>query len=157
MSEIKNVTLSFPCNENWDSFEKVSGGRLCTNCAHVVRDFRDCSMEELKEAMKSGHACGLFRASQLSKAFVRTAAVVAVTAMTGCQTESVAPEPTVDPSLTVEIEGVLPDAGEMKLELVTLGIVIGDSTEMAEEAVKTEAREKRVEMARRAMEERRHK
>jgi hypothetical protein len=93
---IRNVTLSFPCREDWDKFEVVPGGRLCGSCKYIVRDFRDCSAAQLKEAMKSGQrVCGRFNAEQLSPAFLKAAAVaMAVIPMavgTGCEERIPAP------------------------------------------------------------------
>lgn len=96
---IRNITLSFPCREDWEKFEEVpahlaggKGGRLCANCHHIVRDFRDCSMEELEENMKAGYSCGVFRRSQLSAAFVRAAAAaLAVTTVTACDINHIEP------------------------------------------------------------------
>lgn len=60
--EIRNVTLSFPCGEDWRKFEVVPGGRLCDGCKHIVRDFTHSTMTELKVAMKAGERiCGRFR------------------------------------------------------------------------------------------------
>jgi hypothetical protein len=93
---IRNVTLSFPCREDWDKFEVVPGGRLCGSCKYIVRDFRDCSAAQLKEAMKSGQrVCGRFNPEQLSPAFLKAAAVaMAVIPMavgTGCEEPITAP------------------------------------------------------------------
>ena len=117
---IRNVTLSFPCREEWDKFEIVPGGRHCKNCQHVVRDFRDCSMTELQEAMKrSSHVCGVFRKDQLSPTFAKAAALaLAVTSATACQEEIELPA-----SNEVTVESVELSADELVEEFVTTGIV----------------------------------
>ena len=121
-NEIRNVTLSFPCREEWEKFEVVPGGRLCTNCQHVVRDFRDCSMTELKEALKSGQrVCGRFRKDQLSPTFLKAAAVaLAMTTATACETEL--PKPANETQVeSIELTG---DVEVIEETVTTLGLIV---------------------------------
>jgi hypothetical protein len=84
-NQIRNVTLAFPCREDWDKFEMVLGGRLCASCHHIVRDFRDCTMSELRDAMNDRHVCGKFRMDQLTRTFAKAGmAVAAITTFTAC-------------------------------------------------------------------------
>jgi hypothetical protein len=91
---IKNISLSFPCREDWDKMEVVPGGRLCKSCVHIVRDFRDCTMSELQEASKSGQrVCGRFRKDQLSPGFLKAAVVaLSLTPAVACEPETATPQ-----------------------------------------------------------------
>ncbi len=116
MSEpIKNVTLKFPCREKWDQLEIVPGGRLCTSCAHVVRDFRDCSKEDLNSALQTqSHVCGIFNRSQLSSTFLKAASIaIAATTISACNTEQPTPV----------VETVTQSLNEIEFEEPTMGIV----------------------------------
>lgn len=122
-NEILNVTLAFPCREDWDKFEVVPGGRLCAKCTHIVRDFRDCSIAELQQAMNSGQRiCGRFRKDQLSPSFLKAAAVVAVmTSATAC--ESDIPTPAIDQPKVESIE-MMGDLEVIEETVTILGIVV---------------------------------
>jgi len=122
-NEIRNVSLSFPCREDWDKFEVVPGGRLCSKCTLIVRDFQDCSMAELQEAMKSGkRICGRFRKDQLSPSFLKAASVLAVmTTATACENDI--PKPAIDQPRVESIE-LLGDVEVIEETVTTLGIVV---------------------------------
>jgi hypothetical protein len=113
--EIKNVTLSFPCSEDWEKFDVVPGGRLCHSCKYIVRDFRDCSMTEFQEVMKSGkRVCGRFKKDQISPLFLKAAAAaLAITTMASCESEL--PKPVVS-NQTVQT----PDDPEFMGDIQTL-------------------------------------
>jgi hypothetical protein len=105
---ISNITLEFPCRENWDQMEVVPGGKLCTACACVVKDFRDCSKEDLTHALRTqSHVCGIFNRNQLSQTFLKAAAIaLATTTVSACNTEQLTPatQDAVTPSLSVDLE-----------------------------------------------------
>lgn len=113
-TEIRNVTLSFPCREDWDKFDVVPGGRLCQSCKFVVRDFRDCTMTELDLALRSGQrVCGRFRKKQLSESFLKAAVVtLGLTVPVACLEQD--PVPTSNPDQWEELMG----------DIVTTGIVV---------------------------------
>ncbi len=132
---IRNVSLSFPCREEWDKFEVVPGGRLCGSCKHIVRDFRDCNAQQLQEAMKSGQrVCGRFRADQLSPAFAKAAAAaLALSVVTAC--EKPIPSPANTPHEIINLgsppvmgQPLPTDSRDLELmgdvEFETLGIII---------------------------------
>lgn len=122
-NEIRNVTLSFPCREEWEKFEVVPGGRLCGSCQHIVRDFRDCSMTELQEAMKSGQrVCGRFRKDQLSPAFLKAAAVaLAMTTAMACDNEMPKPANNETQVESIELTG---DVEVIEETVTTLGLIV---------------------------------
>jgi hypothetical protein len=101
--KIENITLTFSCREKWDQFEVVPGGRLCAGCQHIVRDFRDCSMVELQEALKDGQrVCGRFLKEQMSATFLKAAAVaLTVTSVVACETET--PKPIAEEDLQFQL------------------------------------------------------
>jgi len=130
---IKNTTLKFPCQEKWDQLEVVPGGRLCQSCAHIVKDFRDCSQEELNSQLDTqSHVCGIFRKDQLSSAFLKAAAVaVAVTSLGACETEQ---QPTPEPGTVVfeDLDTQILSEVDTTVGDVVMGIVINplpDSTQ----------------------------
>ena len=122
-NEIRNVTLSFPCREEWEKFEVVPGGRLCAGCQHIVKDFRDCSMAELREEMKSGQrVCGRFRKDQLSPTFLKVAAaLVAMTAATACENEMPKPANNETQVESIELTG---EVEVIEETVTTLGMVV---------------------------------
>lgn len=78
MSDIKNINLKFNCQEK-DSLQKTDGGFNCAKCAKKVVDFRNASDKDLQKALKSGsQVCGVYHKSQLSKQFLRYAAVATI-------------------------------------------------------------------------------
>lgn len=86
---IKNVTLQFPCTENWNSMESVNGERMCSKCHHKVVDFTTMSEDGFNKHLRnSDHVCGRFRKSQLSTTFLKyaAAAVIAAAGASGCET-----------------------------------------------------------------------
>ena len=114
---ITNVTLKFPCKEDWNGMDISSGERICSRCQHKVIDFTNMSDEEYQLQLKQAqHACGRFKKSQLSSEFLKYAAatIIAVSAVgTGCDVEPDAVQTT--PIIELEDETV---------EFVTMGIVI---------------------------------
>lgn len=64
------MKLSIPnlCYENWDGMSPSEKGRFCEVCSKSVRDFTNCSDEELYQEIKSNpNICGNFRENQLNK------------------------------------------------------------------------------------------
>jgi len=80
MSNIKNITLAFPCHEKLAC--NAVGEFYCNACARTIVDFRCQSAEALEIAMRqsSKPICGIFKRSQLSEQFVRYAAATAIVA-----------------------------------------------------------------------------
>jgi hypothetical protein len=97
MSDIKNITLAFPCHQQ---LTRNGGGEFyCNACAQTIVDFRCQSAGALAAALRqsSRPVCGIFNSSQLSQQFVRYAAAtaIAVSAATGtmCTSEPQLDEP----------------------------------------------------------------
>lgn len=64
------VRLQFQCPMNFESMERVDGGRFCTTCASVVRDFSAMSNEELIRFLEQRgpeKICGTFRPEQVDQ------------------------------------------------------------------------------------------
>jgi hypothetical protein len=84
-TEIKNVSLSFCCKEDWNSFTSIDERtRFCASCKNKVVDFTNATESDYNRAINSGEKiCGRFKQSQLSESFLKMAAasfVVAVSA-----------------------------------------------------------------------------
>jgi hypothetical protein len=82
--EIKNVSLSFCCQEDWDQFATIDEhARFCASCKHRVIDFTNTNQRELEKELQSGaRVCGRFKASQMSDTFLKMAAASIVVAAT---------------------------------------------------------------------------
>jgi len=116
---ITNVTLKFPCTEDWNKMDTSSGERICSRCQHKVVDFTNMSDEEYQLHLKNAqHVCGRFKKSQLSSEFLKYAAatIIAASALgaTSCDTVEPAQVETIP---TTETE-------EIAIEFVTVGIPI---------------------------------
>jgi TonB family protein len=91
MSDIKSITLAFPCQQKLT--RNAAGEFYCNACAHTIVDFRCQSAEALQAAMwqSSRPVCGIFNRTQLSAQFVRyataTAIVASALANTRCASE----------------------------------------------------------------------
>lgn len=81
-NKIQNVSLSFCCKEEWNTFKTVDERRrFCGSCKHNVIDFTKATQKELDHVLKSGaRVCGRFTASQMSETFLRYAASAVVVA-----------------------------------------------------------------------------
>jgi len=120
MSDIRNITLAFPCRERLE--RNAAGEFYCHKCAHAIIDFRCQSAEALQEVMRqagSRPVCGIFKNSQLSEKFARyaAAAAIAVTAAsaTMCSTEETA---TPKPASLPEKDSFVPDQNVTSLDSV---------------------------------------
>lgn len=63
------ITIPKPCHENWDLMTPTEKGRFCAVCTKVVRDFTDCSDEEIVSEIANSKEkiCGNFRNTQLNR------------------------------------------------------------------------------------------
>jgi hypothetical protein len=135
MSDIRNITLSFPCQEKLE--RNAAGEFYCHKCAHAITDFRCQSAEALQEAIRQAGTrpvCGIFKSSQLSEKFARYAAAAAIVvtgaSATMCSTEALAPNVPPENDLPV------PNVNEISLDsmeydtvfttTVTAGIIMID-------------------------------
>jgi hypothetical protein len=133
-NEIKNVRLSFACQENWNTMEPVNGGKFCDSCKHVVYDFTNQSDCELKKILSENkRVCGRFKRSQMNASFLKYAAATTIVAsgmaINSCMDEEIKPNFPAES----EIPGILPD--EVKLDtsgkmFYTTGLVVIDPTEL---------------------------
>jgi hypothetical protein len=62
------IHLPAPCHENWDKMIPVEGGRHCSSCNKLIRDFTNHSQEEIVSLISSSATitCGRFRADQVT-------------------------------------------------------------------------------------------
>jgi hypothetical protein len=117
MSDIKNITLKFPCNEDWNKMKVVNGERICSQCKHKVVDFTTMNNAEFQTHLQNParQVCGRFKKSQLSNEFLKYAAAALIAASSlgaaGCESENALTEESIEePSILqgdVEIEPVL--------------------------------------------------
>lgn len=65
--EIKNVKLSFSCNENWDAMPLADGGRHCDKCQKKVYDFTNSKEDEFRKILEENREgiCGHFSTEQM--------------------------------------------------------------------------------------------
>lgn len=63
---LKDISLSFKCNERWDTMKPVEGGRHCDVCNKRVIDFTGKTRKEFEETMVAakGKVCGKFTIEQ---------------------------------------------------------------------------------------------
>lgn len=69
------------CNQYWDEMEPCEGGRLCTQCNHVIRDFRGKPDWEIALAFANrngGRVCGIYDEDR-TKAPTRNGFKIAIT------------------------------------------------------------------------------
>src|SRR5262245_17639164 len=119
-TNIRNVSLSFCCQEDWNTFEKIDQrSRHCGTCQHRVIDFTNATAADFAEAKKSGAVCGRFKSSQLSAAFLIG---LAASATLGSCTESEVNQPAPpSPEITIDLEKLEMDTNME--EFTTLGVV----------------------------------
>lgn len=61
------ITIPEPCHENWNDMSFQEQGRFCSVCSKNVRNFADCSYEEIyDELIKNKNICGRFSENQLN-------------------------------------------------------------------------------------------
>jgi hypothetical protein len=90
---IKNPTLTYECEKNWNRMTPVEGGRFCESCKHVVHDFMNMSDCELKKFLSEHpRGCGSFNISQLRTDFVKYAAATVIGAASAITINSCAEE-----------------------------------------------------------------
>jgi hypothetical protein len=131
--KIKNISLSYACERNWNDMKEVAGGRFCDGCQHVVHDFTTQSDCHLKKMLSENtRVCGRFKRSQMSAGFLKYAAatVIAVStvAVNSCQ-EEINPAFTIDDSTTEskKLEGAATEVLDTTAtEFYTLGIVVSN-------------------------------
>ena len=64
------ITIPTPCHENWNEMTPNEMGRHCAVCSKTVKDFTDCSYEEIYNELNSNqNICGRFNDNQLNKDF----------------------------------------------------------------------------------------
>lgn len=84
MKESFRLSVSKPCEENWDRFVPAGAGRHCHSCNKVVTDFTKMGDAEIIDFFKNrpSHICGRFTNDQLKQyAWTRTARVKPGTAL----------------------------------------------------------------------------
>lgn len=65
------ITIPKPCSENWDLMTPDKMGKFCSVCSKSVRDFTDCTYDEIYDAVsKEENICGRFLNFQLNSEFV---------------------------------------------------------------------------------------
>jgi hypothetical protein len=64
--------LTFNCQEDWKTMTPDKGGKYCSSCNWVVRDFSGLSLQEtnsILNSVKEEKVCGRFKKYQLNKPF----------------------------------------------------------------------------------------
>lgn len=63
------ITIPKPCYENWDLMTPTEKGRFCAVCTKVVRDFTECTDDEIISEISTSkeQICGNFRTNQLNR------------------------------------------------------------------------------------------
>lgn len=71
MEQKFNLTISKPCSEKFNQFNKTEKGGFCNSCQKEVIDFRTVSDEQLIKYFKNkeGKTCGNFSKTQLNRDF----------------------------------------------------------------------------------------
>jgi hypothetical protein len=129
---IKNVSLSYACEKNWNDMAEVAGGRFCDSCQHVVHDFTNQSDCQLKKILQqNSRVCGRFRNSQMSTHFLKYAAATVIAAATGVAINSCAEED-IAPSFTNDNLDSKPVNEDKSHEFYTTGIIFVDPKELEE-------------------------
>ena len=69
MEQKFNLTISKPCSEKFNQFDKTEKGGFCNSCQKEVIDFRKVSDKQLSYFFqnKTGKTCGYFDKTQLNK------------------------------------------------------------------------------------------
>jgi hypothetical protein len=67
MKKAFSVSIASPCDEKWDNFASVAGGRFCEQCNKTVIDFTKMSDAEIIDYFKDqpSATCGRFKPEQL--------------------------------------------------------------------------------------------
>ncbi|MBO6515298.1 MAG: hypothetical protein JJ975_02005 [Bacteroidia bacterium] len=60
------MQIKRPCPANLSKMQASDGGYFCSSCEQTVVDFRDKSIEEIKDVLRNG-GCGIFLPQQLQK------------------------------------------------------------------------------------------
>ena len=63
------ITIPKPCHENWDLMTPTEKGRFCAVCSKVVRDFTECTDDEIISEISNSkdEICGNFNTNQLNR------------------------------------------------------------------------------------------
>jgi len=69
MEQKFNLTISKPCSEKFNQFNKTEKGGFCNSCSKEVVDFRKMTDKELSNYFKNktSNTCGYFNANQLNR------------------------------------------------------------------------------------------
>jgi|GEM_PF-3287627 len=80
MSNIKDINLGFSCPLDQSSLQKENGAFHCANCSRLVVDFTHKTQSELNHVLETADSkvCGVFKPDQLSKTFLKYAAMTAL-------------------------------------------------------------------------------
>lgn len=111
--EIKNVSLSFCCKEDWNSFTSIDERtRFCGSCKHKVVDFTNANDAEFTQLLNSNQKiCGRFKRSQMSESFLKMAASLVIAASTSSisctHQENVTPQVPEQESSEIELTGIV--------------------------------------------------
>lgn len=61
------LNIQKPCNENWNEMSIGKQGKFCSVCSKNIRDFTDCSYQEIYNEFKNNkNICGRFNGVQLN-------------------------------------------------------------------------------------------
>lgn len=123
---ITNVSLSFCCKEDWNSFETIDErSRFCATCQHRVVDFTNATVFDFTKEKKPGSLCGRFKRSQLNAAFLFS--IAAGMSVVSCTDGDIATSPETP---RVE-ERILPNE-ELAEEILTGIVILSDTTGLGE-------------------------
>lgn len=68
----ETITMSFVCNEDYDSMPSVSCGRHCAQCDKIIHDFTHLSVGEIRSLKEQDpEICGIFRIEQVDPNIIR--------------------------------------------------------------------------------------
>lgn len=71
MKEPKMITMSFVCNQKWDSMTISENGRFCQSCKKEVFDFTESSLDVIRKAnSENKELCGRFSVEQVDPDFL---------------------------------------------------------------------------------------
>jgi hypothetical protein len=67
--QIKNISLKFSCNADWDSMKSINGIKYCDHCQKKVYDFTDAKQHEFLKilAENNNNVCGRFLPEQMAR------------------------------------------------------------------------------------------
>ncbi|UII27372.1 energy transducer TonB [Fulvivirga maritima] len=94
MEDIQNINLAFPCDQNRGTLSKKDQQLHCAKCQHQVHDFTEKNAKELNNEVINATrpVCGIFKAHQLSKSFLKYASLSLLATATACS-QDLLPEP----------------------------------------------------------------